>query len=71
VGLTDDLPKRLADHNAGRSAHTAKYRPWEVVVAVQFADPQMAIRFERCLKSGSGHAFLKRHFWPHPPGPQF
>ena len=31
VGLTGDLKKRLADHNAGKSPHTSKHTPWEAV----------------------------------------
>ena len=63
VGLTSDLKKRLAEHNAGKSPHTSKYRPWRVVVAVWFAAEARARAFETYLKSGSGHAFAKRHLW--------
>jgi predicted GIY-YIG superfamily endonuclease len=63
VGSTDDLERRLAEHNAGASPHTAKHRPWEVAVSVCFADDSKAEAFERYLKQGSGHAFAKRHFW--------
>ena len=31
VGRTADLRTRLADHNAGKSPHTAKHRPWNLV----------------------------------------
>ncbi|MBR3782124.1 MAG: GIY-YIG nuclease family protein, partial [Alphaproteobacteria bacterium] len=31
IGQTDDLKKRLTQHNAGYSIHTAKYKPWELV----------------------------------------
>ena len=31
VGLTTDLKQRLAEHNAGKSAHTAKFLPWRLV----------------------------------------
>ena len=62
VGSTSNVVARLADHNAGVSAHTAKHRPWELVVAVEFANEERAIAFERYLKSGSGRAFAKRHF---------
>jgi putative endonuclease len=62
VGLTHDLPSRLADHNAGRCPHTARYRPWQLHVVIEFSDEQTAVRFERYLKSGSGRAFAKRHF---------
>ena len=31
IGLTDDLERRLADHNAGKSKWTAKHGPWDRV----------------------------------------
>ncbi len=62
VGLTQNLRRRLAAHNAGRSTHTAKHRPWRVVTAIWFEDAAHARDFERYLKSGSGRAFAKRHF---------
>jgi predicted GIY-YIG superfamily endonuclease len=64
VGLTSDVNARLADHNAGRCAHTGSRRPWQVHVVIEFSDERRAIRFERYLKSGSGRAFAKRHFEP-------
>ena len=63
VGLTSDLKKRLAEHNAGKSPHTSKFAPWECVAAVWFQDDQKAEAFETYLKHGSGHAFARRHFW--------
>jgi hypothetical protein len=30
-GATADLKRRLPDHNAGKSAHTAKLKPWALV----------------------------------------
>ena len=63
VGITRDLQRRLAEHDAGGSPHTRRFRPWQCVVALRFADDAQADRFERYLKSGSGHAFAHRHFW--------
>jgi predicted GIY-YIG superfamily endonuclease len=63
VGLTSDLKKRLVEHNSGRSPHTSKYLPWELVAAVYFRSRDKAEAFERYLKHGSGHAFAQRHFW--------
>ncbi len=62
VGLTSDLKQRFADHNAGRSPHTRKHTPWNLVAYTAFADEMTAVAFERYLKSGSGRAFLTRHF---------
>ena len=62
IGITTNLKVRLNDHNQGKSPHTSKYKPWKVTIAVYFEDAQKADVFERYLKSGSGHAFAKRHF---------
>ena len=63
VGITDDLKRRLRDHNSGESRHTAKYRRWTPIVVVRFTDDVKARAFERYLKSGSGRVFAKRHLW--------
>ena len=63
IGKTDDLKKRLTQHNAGYSIHTAKYKPWELVNYFAFSSKDAALEFERYLKTGSGYAFAKRHFW--------
>jgi predicted GIY-YIG superfamily endonuclease len=62
VGLTSDVDKRLAWHNAGPCGYTRQYRPWSVVVLLEFPSERAAVRFEKYLKSGSGRAFSKRHF---------
>ena len=62
IGTTDDLDRRLKAHNAGTIGHTAKFKPWEVVVFVGFKERERAYRFEKYLKSGSGHEFSRRHF---------
>ncbi len=62
IGLTEDLTERLAVHNEGKSVHTSKYRPWRLMVSIQFSEKSKAIAFERYLKTGSGRAFAKTHF---------
>ena len=61
VGMTKDLKKRLATHNSGGSIHTAKYKPWELIVYMGFKNEAKARQFEKYLKSGSGRAFLNKH----------
>ncbi len=62
IGFTDNLKNRLAEHNAGKSKHTEKYRPWKLKVYLAFDEEETAIRFEKYLKSGSGRSFARRHF---------
>jgi Predicted endonuclease containing a URI domain len=63
VGVTTDVVARLADHNAGKSTHTAKYPPWRLVTYIGFSSRAKAESFEIYLKSGSGHAFAKKRLW--------
>lgn len=62
VGITDDVAARLTWHNHGPSGYTLSYRPWSLVVSIEFPGEREAVRFEKYLKSGSGRAFAKRHF---------
>jgi predicted GIY-YIG superfamily endonuclease len=63
VGIAGNLKKRIEEHNLWKSPHTKKFAPWCLVVATKFVDDQKANAFEKYLKSGSGHAFAKWHFW--------
>ena len=63
IGITTDLKRRLAEHNRGKTRSTRAYCPWDVAVAIYFADKAKARAFECYLKHGSGHAFANRHFW--------
>ena len=63
VGVTTDLKRRFAAHNAKKSPHTSKFVPWRLVTYVAFSDRRRAELFERYLKSGSGHAFAKKRLW--------
>jgi predicted GIY-YIG superfamily endonuclease len=63
VGMTANFKQRFTDHNFGKSPHTAKYVPWQLVTYIAFSNKRKADEFERYLKSGSGHAFANRHLW--------
>jgi predicted GIY-YIG superfamily endonuclease len=61
TGLTSDVARRFAWHNAGACVYTAKFGPWSLDALFEFADERRAVAFERYLKSGSGVAFAQRH----------
>ena len=61
TGLTSNVARRLAEHNADGPHRTCRYRPWAVDVVIEFADEARAVALERYLKSGSGVAFAQRH----------
>jgi len=60
VGCTEDIKKRLSNHNSGTTSHTDKYKPWKIVVYIAFEDKTKAYDFEAFLKSGSGREFRDR-----------
>jgi hypothetical protein len=49
-----------SDHNAGKSPHTAKYRPWQLIWYCAFAEKAPALAFEKYLKSHSGRVFTHK-----------
>ena len=54
LGLSEDVTERLAQHNAGRSKWTAKYRPWQLVWASSPRSLTEARKLERLLKRQKG-----------------
>ena len=59
VGFTDNIIRRLKEHNAGKTTSTKGYRPWELIYS-EFANDRIAARNrEKYLKGGSGKEFLK------------
>ena len=54
IGISDDVEKRLTQHNEGLSKWTAKFCPWELVHAEEFPDYSEARRREILLKRQKG-----------------
>ncbi|MDT8324998.1 MAG: GIY-YIG nuclease family protein [Bacteroidota bacterium] len=61
-GFTTNVARRLRAHNAGQVPSTVRLRPWKLLTYTAFPDKGLALRFESYLKSGSGRAFMKKHF---------
>ena len=66
IGVTSDVPARVSAHNTGRNRSTASWKPWNIEVIIEFRTERMAMRFEKYLKSGAGHAFARSHFADEP-----
>jgi putative endonuclease len=62
TGIAENLAARLAEHNRGNCASTARYRPWQIETAVAFRSEVKARAFEQYLKNGSAREFARRHF---------
>ena len=61
IGSTNNLVRRLREHNAGQSFSTARYKPWKFVYIEGYALRDDALRREEVLKQfGKVYAHLKR-----------
>ncbi|MEK7586327.1 MAG: GIY-YIG nuclease family protein [Patescibacteria group bacterium] len=59
TGFTNDLRKRLKEHNSGKSTYT-KYRgPYELIYYEACRERDDARAREKYLKSGMGKRYLK------------
>jgi len=58
-----NLKTRLAAHNNGQSAHTSRYKPWELISYIAFKERSRAFEFEKYLKFHSGKAFANKCLW--------
>ena len=59
-GLTDNIERRVKEHNAGKQKSTKAYTPWKLVYFEEFSSRIDARAREKYFKSGSGREFLKR-----------
>ncbi|HEY6625556.1 MAG TPA: GIY-YIG nuclease family protein [Ignavibacteriaceae bacterium] len=60
IDSTEDLDRRLSDHNSGKVKSTKAYKPWELVYSERFDAKSDALKRERQIKSyKSGNAFKK------------
>ena len=62
IGSSANVAARLDARNAGQNRSTARWKPWVAEVVIEFQGEPLALRFEKYLKSGAGHAFANRHF---------
>ncbi len=62
VGFTNDLERRIKEHNSGRHFYTKRYMPWEIIYQEKIGDLQSARKREKYLKSATGRKFLKEVF---------
>ena len=58
-GITDNLVKRVQQHNNGENKSTKGFLPWALVYHERFLSRAEARKRERYFKSGIGREFLK------------
>ena len=60
-GITNDVERRLAEHNAAKVYATARYVPWIMILQEPFADHTSARAREKYLQSAAGRRWLRQY----------
>lgn len=60
IGYTNDLRKRLKEHNQGFNKSTKPYTPWRIIYYEACLDEDDARRREDYLKKTQGQRLIKR-----------
>jgi putative endonuclease len=63
IGCTNNLKDRLQMHNSNYIEATKNRTPVALKLYFAFDKEITAFKFEKYLKSGSGRAFMKKHFF--------
>jgi putative endonuclease len=68
VGHTDNLPRRLSQHNdpaCRLTLHTKRHPgPWKLIHSERFPTRSAAMRRERELKTGKGRDWIRKALFP-------
>ncbi len=60
TGLTNNLERRLKEHNNGKNRSTKAYRPYKILFYETFTNRKEARDREKYLKSGIGREYIKK-----------
>ena len=60
IGYTQNLNKRISEHNSGKSKSTKSRRPYELIYRKGYETRSEAVRYERYLKSLKKREYLEK-----------
>jgi len=62
VGSTNNIQRRLLEHNNGKSKYTKLTKPFQLLHSEEFSIRYEAVKREMALKSGQGRQWLKQKY---------
>jgi putative endonuclease len=60
ISQTEDLDRRLLEHNSGYSKSTGSGIPWELVFKREFRDRSEAVQYEHALKRMKSRRYIEK-----------
>ncbi len=64
VGMSDDMDRRLIEHNLGKNQSTKAFKPWVILHTESFDSREAARNREKYLKSAAGRRWRKNNLRP-------
>jgi putative endonuclease len=59
VGSTNDIQKRLVQHNAGKTSFTSRGIPWIIIISMEFNSRAEAVQLELKIKKRGINRYLQ------------
>jgi predicted GIY-YIG superfamily endonuclease len=66
VGISENLQRRLIEHNAGKAKFTSGHIPWKLIYSENQFDFVTARKREKYLKTAAGKKWLKKYLLENP-----
>lgn len=60
VGMTENVTRRVVEHNSGKTKSTKGYIPWTLFFTESYKTRASARLREKYLKGGSGKEYIKK-----------
>lgn len=63
AGHTNDINRRLNEHNSGKTIFTKKYVPWSILYQEEFETLNESIKREKYFKYAAGRRWIKKNLF--------
>lgn len=63
VGITDNIDRRINQHNNGYNTYSKRYKPWKIIHTEPYQNRKNARVREKYLKSCAGRKWINKHLF--------
>lgn len=61
IGQTNNIERRMKEHNDTGTGYTSKYRPWTLIYSEKVDSRSIALQREKYYKSGTGRNWIRKN----------
>ena len=63
VGHTNNIEKRLIEHNNEKNVFSKRYKPWVIIYKESFNSLEESVKREKYFKSAAGRRWIKKNLF--------